>query len=330
MKNFYVIKDDGFSKLYTKKEFNIVQEYIKENPHALLKGFYDIEYAERFLEKKPPIFFYIIKTPYSSNMYNSKYDFSIALSKLNCDKNDIITITTRDKGSAYRNLKCDYYELLEERDEIKRHKEEKKVKEEQKAERRKLARSYFKIKQDYIAFIDCEASHRKAISIGLVVYDTKNHKIVDKYYSLIRPKEFKELEYHVAKLTGLTTEMVLKAASMNEILPTIVAFLDKYNIKAIYSWGPDDKKYITSYLSEAKVGVFCEKINNIQKTISSATYEHFHNDSMSLSNMKEIYHLDTEKVTHNALDDAIDLANIFNAWYLEKDMDFNVKFSNGK
>ena len=46
--------------------------------------------------------------------------------------------------------------------------------------------------------------------------------------------------------------------------------------------------------------------------------------------MKEIYHLDTEKVTHNALDDAIDLANIFNAWYLEKDMDFNVNFSNGK
>ena len=60
MKNFYVIKDDGFSKLYTKKEFDVVQEYIKENPHALLKGFYDIEYAERFLAKKTPTFYYII------------------------------------------------------------------------------------------------------------------------------------------------------------------------------------------------------------------------------------------------------------------------------
>ena len=37
MKNFYVIKDDGFSKLYTKKEFNIVQEYIKENPQMVEK-----------------------------------------------------------------------------------------------------------------------------------------------------------------------------------------------------------------------------------------------------------------------------------------------------
>ena len=330
MKNFYVIKDDGFSKLYTKKEFNIVQEYIKENPHALLKGFYDIEYAERFLEKKQPVFYYIIKTPFSSNIYNSKYDFSIALSKLNCEENDIIKIVTRDKNSAYRNLQSDYYELLEEREDLQRHKEEKKIKEEQKAERRKLARSQFKIKQDYIAFIDCEASRRKAISIGLVIYDTKNNIIIDKYYSLIRPKDFRDLEYHVAKLTGLTTEMILQANSMNEILPTIVALLDKYKIKVIYSWGPDDKKYITSYLSEAKVGAFCEKISNIQKIISSAAYEHFHNDSMSLSNMKEIYHLDTEKVTHNALDDAIDLANVFNAWYLEKEIDFNIEFSREK
>ena len=326
MKNFYVIKDDDVNKIFTKQEFHLVQEYMQKNPLAYMKGFYKLEDAQKYSKNKKAKFYYVIIQKSKNWLLTNKDDILIFK-----DDESAIIRTTKNKSLADKWVAMSYNEFIEYSKHQKEEKEEKQKrkekKEKQKEETRKYLQQNFKIKDRYIGFIDCEANCRYAISIGISIYDTQENEIVDTYYSLVKYKTFECLDKYVEKLTHLTTNMIKQAPNMDVVANEISAFLKKYNIHLLYAWGPDDKKYVQKYQSEYdKINEISNKIVNIQKIISSVVYETFHNDSISLDNMKRIYHIDDKKVTHNALDDAIDLTNVFKAWFTKQPTDTNIQF----
>lgn len=324
MKNYYVIKDDGFSKFYTNKEFRSVLEYMEQNPSALMKGFYYMEDAQRFYNKKSPVFYYVVKASGFSKICNGIKEANTCKQK---DKEREIVTKTRNIDFAMY-IDSISYETYIERKEIEKNRE----KTREKRKRRKIRKirnrlENIKFNEKYIAFMDCEANRNQAISVGFVVYDNQKNKIVDQYYSLIRPRNFNELETHIKNMTKLTNEEIKKAPPLEAVIEHINLFMKKYEIENIYTWGTEDKRFIENHNIKKAYSV-SYKIKDIQQLISSSTFDVFHNNCMSLANMKQLYHLDTERVTHNALSDTIDLAHVFKAWRKNKKLDFDIEFIN--
>ena len=323
MKNYYVVKDDNYSKFYTSQEFHLALEYTKHNPAALMKGFYNIEEAKQFYNKKSPNFYYVVKSPNFSRLC---VGITEANNYKNMDKDREIVVKTRDYEIATHINSLSYQEYKNEkqiRDQNKHARNEI-----QKKKRKKRNRELKKItfNDDFLAFADCEANDSKAISIGLVIYDNNTQKVVEKFYSLIKPYDFLYLEPKIKKITKLTNYDIDNAPSIHKVSKDIIELIEKYNIKYIFTWGNDDKRYIENH-NVPILKEYSYKIKDIQPIVSKVTEQTYHNRCMSLSNMKQIYHIDDEIVTHNALQDTIDLVQIYKEWKNEKPIDKKIIFT---
>ena len=192
----------------------------------------------------------------------------------------------------------------------------------------KLFNKMYRDGNKYNAFVDFEFTCAKKIkdykdkrhqgeilSIGIVVTDKKNN-IIDTFYSTVKPRYNPILSPYCMELTHLEQSEINKSKCSIDVLAEANAFINEYNIKKIICFGATDiiqtnrdlewnKDLIKNY---KKAKAFLNKLYNAQ-ILMSYIINGSKNKIIGLSKAKYIYGLDS-KVQHNALSDAIDLANV--------------------
>lgn len=324
MKNYYVLKNENESLIFEQKDYALVMEKLKQDSTYRLKGFYEKEKADEYSKIPVEKVFFVFKSKTESVCFSNKNDLEYFIK----DKIDFFILTAKNESRVTYLLKTNFETIKNEKQkkEIKKEQKERKAKKEYK----QINKILLSIKEDFVAFIDCEASDNKAISIGLVIYDIKNNKVVDTFYSLLCPKYFEQINPFVEKLTHLTTNDILNAPKVPFVINELNVLLKRYNICKIFSWGEADKKFINSLANECNVKIVSEKMYNIQRTISLIAFHITGNKQLSLSNMKKLYGINVLETSHNALDDAIDLTNIFDCWWNNVDIDNNSEYDTKK
>ncbi|MBQ4213637.1 MAG: hypothetical protein II673_00550, partial [Ruminococcus sp.] len=88
-------------------------------------------------------------------------------------------------------------------------------------------------------FIDFEASQfaEEIISVGCVDESGRS------FYSLVRPKKPKKVTDFITKLTGITREEVLAAATADEVFSKLYDWLDKSEAVKFYCYGDCDRRF---------------------------------------------------------------------------------------
>ncbi len=163
-------------------------------------------------------------------------------------------------------------------------------------------------------FIQC------VISVGLIA--AENDKVIDTFYTLVRPHRFRKLTHVVKRITKLSNDDIRKAPCFQEVMNKMHAFIRCYQKQdCIYSFGPDDIRTIKNqavYEHYENDHQF-QNVIDLQRVIS---HEIKHNGellspALSLDDLKYLYGIDN-KVEHNALSDAFDLFCIHKAYQKKK------------
>lgn len=154
----------------------------------------------------------------------------------------------------------------------------------------------------------------EVLSIGLVICNDKG-EILDKFYETVRPKFNYKLTPFCIELTKLTQEEINNSRNLPNVISSVNKLITKYDVKTIYSFGTSDylqtKKDIENYSGHAlykKSLKFVNMIKNCQKTLVNRVIGQM--TEISLNDCKILLSIDGE-VEHNALSDAVDLANIY-------------------
>ena len=173
----------------------------------------------------------------------------------------------------------------------------------------------------YRGFIDFEfqsaMGQRKAdlISVGLVIYDTKDKQVVNEFYSLIRPS--RPITKRVSKLTGLTNEELKTADEWLMVSKRLEQKLKPYrNEIFIYAYSDNDARTVEQVCQKYRIrnifkGDF--KIRDASLIILRRMKIFGHSlfeEMPSLSRIASYYGVDF-KNKHNALEDARILGIIF-------------------
>lgn len=183
------------------------------------------------------------------------------------------------------------------------------------------------LQYEHYAFIDFEftcsdkikdfknRSHiGEVLSIGLVICNN-NGEIIDKFYETVKPKYNYILTPFCIELTKLKQEEIDNSRNLPNVISSVMKLITKYEIKTIFSFGTSDylqtKKDIENYSGHAlymRSLKFVNMIKNCQKTVVHRVIGQ--RIEISLNDCKTLLNIDGE-VEHNALSDAIDLANIY-------------------
>lgn len=183
------------------------------------------------------------------------------------------------------------------------------------------------LQYEYYAFIDLEFTCSdkikdfknrnhigEVLSVGLAICNNSG-ELIETFYETVKPKYNYKLTPFCINLTKLTQEEIDESRNLPNVLSSAIKLINKYDIKTIYSFGTSDflqtRRDVENYTGHAlykRSLKFVNMIRNCQKTIVyrliSQTIE------ISLNDCKSLLDIDGE-VEHNALSDAIDLANVY-------------------
>ena len=165
------------------------------------------------------------------------------------------------------------------------------------------------------------------LSVGIVILNSKM-KIVDRFYTTIKPYRFPVVTKFCRKLTGLTQADINDAPSTGTVCTELETIFIKYNIKEIYVYGNNDKRSFL-YAAEQFVKKFpptTDKIAHLHSIILVASkIVDISSDLQvaakckhkpSLEAFSELLKLNNDSASfHNALYDAKMLAMIYAAIY---------------
>lgn len=168
-------------------------------------------------------------------------------------------------------------------------------------------------------FLDFEFNSVKKIqeivSVGVVVCDS-NFKITDTYYSLVSLSMSKKMDKYASSINKITDDMLITAPNFKQVFHELNTRLNLNQEDKIFTWGYDDKRTFHDGLKhhnlEDDLNLMLNSFTDIQKEISLKIKfnDKLISNRMALKSVKKIYNIQGN-VTHNALDDAIDLMNIY-------------------
>lgn len=173
-------------------------------------------------------------------------------------------------------------------------------------------------KQRYI-FLDFEFNTAKKIqeiiSVGVIVCDT-NFNIIFKYYSLVSLAMTTTMDKYASQVNHITDDTLRNARDFKSVFLELNEKLQLNKYDKIYTWGNDDKRTfdicINYHNLKEELNLMSESIFDIQKELSSKIkYNNkIVSETLALKSFKKICNI-KGSVTHNALDDTIDLMNIY-------------------
>lgn len=175
------------------------------------------------------------------------------------------------------------------------------------------------MKADRYIFLDFEFNTAKKIqeivSVGVVVCDL-NFNVTSKYYSLVALNMTTSMDKYASKVNNITDEVLRDARDFKTVFLELNNTLKLTSNDKIFTWGYDDKRTfdygIEHHSLESELFLMSNCMTNIQKELSSKVKYNGDTigDTLALKYLKRICNIDGE-VTHNALDDAIDLMDIY-------------------
>ena len=176
-----------------------------------------------------------------------------------------------------------------------------------------------KLDNEMVAFLDTEfltsqikgGPPAKLVSVGFVVCG-KNFEEVTRFHSYIYAED--KLHDRFQEMTGIERKDLLSAPDYELVMEEVAEQLEAWEVSRIYVWGPD-KYVIQRDLLEYRKDIskrtrkIVNRIFRMIKDIEGIYSAKLDLQSAGIGSLKIICGLGTE-VSHNALDDAVDLKNI--------------------
>ena len=162
-------------------------------------------------------------------------------------------------------------------------------------------------KYTYI-FVDVEATlirgKQNIIEIGAIKWLPDGTS--EEFSQLIQPYKFRKLNAHIQKLTGISTEQLLRAPSIKEVMPRFMEWCEGETV--LVAFGEFDRKVLEEELRRNQMDKdFLYPFVDFQQKYM---IENEMKEQPSLSKLLEKYEIETN-IQHRALADAISLFNIF-------------------
>lgn len=160
-------------------------------------------------------------------------------------------------------------------------------------------------------FIDFEATQytSEIISVGCV--DEKGRE----FYTLVKPHKIKKLTKFITELTGITAEDLQNAPTVDEAFSVFYDWLDALEPAEFYCYGYSDKEFVRHTLRYAASPFANNALTLIRKNLfdfSKTVKEHFLiSKDIALIKVVEHYRKESVKQSHNALEDALLLKEIY-------------------
>ena len=169
-------------------------------------------------------------------------------------------------------------------------------------------------------FIDFEFNQEKnvppeIISIGCVVIDDESKNELGRFYSTVKPKVNKTLTPFISTLTGITQEEIDAADDFITVSHRFKTFVDAFPGIKFYCWGNVDNKVVTSTSKINETEEFRNIVGTIENAQSNISKDIKYDGkciskNIKLSKIRDIYGLE-KREEHNALNDALTLADVF-------------------
>lgn len=308
---YYAVKKGRIPGIYKNKEEALKQ--IFQFPFNEMKTFKKEEDAKSYLSKNSNLF-YVVKRGRIPGIYVSKEEVSIQVKGF---ENPFVR-TFKNKQKAEEFFLKDISDFNIQNIGNKKEKKEKRKEDYQKKIEKYLANG-ISIHGENVCFIDVEANESKAISLGAIIYNSKNKEIIDSFYSLMRYSSFEKMDPFCEKINHIKTEDVLSAENSDKVMQDFISIINNYEVIDIFSWGSNDKHFLSKSLEDKSLMKKIHPIRNIQTFISSITKDILVNKTWSLQSIKTFYGLEGE-VVHNALSDAMDLLKVFECFQDKKEI----------
>lgn len=168
-------------------------------------------------------------------------------------------------------------------------------------------------------FLDFEFNTVKKIqeivSVGIVECN-KDFDIISTHHHLVKLSMTEKMDKYASSVNKITDEMLIDAKDFKTVFLNLQDKLKLKESDKIYTWGIDDKKTFDKCIDyhnlKEELCIMSNIMTDIQKDISSKIKykDKLLSEILSLKAVKEIYDIEGN-VTHNALEDSIDLMNIF-------------------
>lgn len=163
---------------------------------------------------------------------------------------------------------------------------------------------------------------QEVVSIGICITNDKG-VIIEKFYSLIRLKAAKRISKRCTDITGIKTKDLKDADDFEMVLAKVAKLLKKYGIKKVYCYGLEDKRVLEKtldlYDNKRNSKYVSKLLYDVRIDLKKKTKDKVGDQGLQF--LKKICKIDGN-VIHDALQDAIDLANVYykinNSGYDEK------------
>ena len=166
---------------------------------------------------------------------------------------------------------------------------------------------------------------QEVISIGICIIDLKGN-LIDKYYSLIKLKAASKITKRATSITDIKTSDLKDALPFTKVINNVYKKVKEYGIDEIFCYGLEDRrmlqKTIELYKDKTNAIKVLKMLKDVRPDLKKRTKGKVGDQGLQFLKLICGYE---EKVSHNALDDAIDLANVHRHIY---NVGFNEKLFN--
>lgn len=175
------------------------------------------------------------------------------------------------------------------------------------------------LEEEMVAFLDTEyltsqvkgGPPAKLVSVGLVIC-RKDFKEVDRFHSYIYTED--KLHDVFRELTGITENDLKAAPDYELVMEEVGERLAVWNVSRIFVWGPDQlviQRDLEAYRGEIskRTRKTVNRILRMTKDLEGVYSRKLKMHSIGIANLKFLCGLGTG-VSHDALDDAVDLKNV--------------------
>ncbi len=181
--------------------------------------------------------------------------------------------------------------------------------------------NFKKTKENYNCFYDSEFNAyddgknlgipQEVVSIGICITNEKG-VIIEKFYSLIRLKAAKRISNRCTDITGIKTKDLRGADDFEKVSANVAKLLKKYAIKRVFCYGLEDKrvldKTIELYDNKRNGRYVSRLLYDVRTDIKKKTRDKVGDQGLQF--LKTVCKINGN-VIHDALQDAIDLANVY-------------------
>lgn len=179
----------------------------------------------------------------------------------------------------------------------------------------------------YIIFFDCEYTcwenslasgwsdpeyPSEIIQIGLVVYEVKKNKILKNYVSFVKPCLNQKLSKYCLKLLKFSQSTIDKSPNFKEIVNSINSIIKNIPINEYFicSWGDDFNRITLNSRINNTIDPFsnCFRLNLMTEYNNVLKLSQF---ISSRDAIKKLIKYDTKISRHDALEDSIELIDLY-------------------